>query len=205
VEDAIDRFPPHADAPQTVDALTSLKTKLKLIDGWRNTYPAKVKYSFRVGQTTTESRLDRIYIKEELIRYSHTWEIRQTGISSDHKLVSMRLIDPRIPYLGKGRFAIPNSLLNHKPLIKKIDEIGCSYHLKLEALETTERNDVNNAQTAHKNFKDTIVHCIREYAKTVMPKIQNKINSLEKDLENIRDNAEADKESNRITAALIDE
>lgn len=61
VEEAMDRLPMRSDTAHSVDALDDLKCLLNLEDGWRNTYPDSLKYTFK--RTTQQghihhSRLD---------------------------------------------------------------------------------------------------------------------------------------------------
>lgn len=46
VEDAIDWLPPRADPAEALDALDSLKRQLRLLDGWRNTFPDTRSYTY---------------------------------------------------------------------------------------------------------------------------------------------------------------
>ncbi|KAJ6458145.1 hypothetical protein C8R47DRAFT_1246697, partial [Mycena vitilis] len=46
VEDAMDRLPTKADAAASVAALDDLKTYLRLMDGWRETYPTTLAYTY---------------------------------------------------------------------------------------------------------------------------------------------------------------
>ena len=45
VEDATDRLPPHPDPPLITEALTNLKTKLNLTDGWHCSNPPQTEAS----------------------------------------------------------------------------------------------------------------------------------------------------------------
>ncbi|KAK0494944.1 hypothetical protein EDD18DRAFT_1058202, partial [Armillaria luteobubalina] len=47
VEDSIDRLPAKEDAEEAVLALDELKTKLRLYDGWRQTYPSERNYTYQ--------------------------------------------------------------------------------------------------------------------------------------------------------------
>lgn len=46
VEDSADRLPPHQDPLGTVNSLSSLKTYLNLIDGWRRENPTEINFTF---------------------------------------------------------------------------------------------------------------------------------------------------------------
>ncbi|KAF5367782.1 hypothetical protein D9615_010499 [Tricholomella constricta] len=153
----------------------------------------------------TDEPINPIYVKEDLLRYTHQWEIAQTGLSTDHKLVSVRLINPIAPYIGKGRYAISNALLLHKKLFSQILELGRDFQTKLSELENKPRDHENNPQREHKIFKDKVVTAVRKYAKTVIPKLQKNIESLGKDMQELLDDTNISDEDKRTTAALIDE
>ncbi|KAF5376899.1 hypothetical protein D9615_007204 [Tricholomella constricta] len=205
VEDSLDRIPARSPPTAPTEALGNLKSKFDLIDGWRHNYPSTRKFTFRTEGGDSQSRLDRIYIRENLIRFSHQWEISNIGISTDHKLVSVRVLNPAAPYLGKGRYAIPNTLLKHKTLVNEIIGLGLQYQTKLTELVNKPRDKENNPQREHKDFKDKVTLTIREYAKTVMPKIDRSIKNLEKDRDELLNNSEIAEDDKRTTAALIDE
>ncbi|KAF5382437.1 hypothetical protein D9615_002719 [Tricholomella constricta] len=205
IEDSMDRLPARAPPQAPTEALSSLKSKFGLVDGWRQTYPTTRKFTFRTENGDSQSRLDRIYIAENLTRFSHQWEITNTGISTDHKLVSVRLLNPAAPHLGKGRYAIPNTLLRHKDLVNQITELSMLYQTKLDELDNKPRDENNNPQREHKIFKDKLAATIRKYAKSVMPKIQKTINNLGKDRDELVNNAEINDEEKRTTTALLDE
>ncbi|EJD51082.1 hypothetical protein AURDEDRAFT_160225 [Auricularia subglabra TFB-10046 SS5] len=67
VEDALDRFPTklsRIDAPETFD---TLKRYLRVHDGWRKSNPTKIEWTWRNADRTAMSRIDRIYVTEELL------------------------------------------------------------------------------------------------------------------------------------------
>ncbi|KAF5373350.1 hypothetical protein D9615_007466 [Tricholomella constricta] len=69
VEDSIDRMPAKVPPQAPVVALESLKRHFSIVDGWRQTYPSTRKFTFRTERGDSQSRLDRIYISETLLRF----------------------------------------------------------------------------------------------------------------------------------------
>ncbi len=64
VEDSLDRLPAHSDQENTTDALDNLKQLLGLEDGWRNTFPQKIAFTYlQSNGSKSQSRIDRIYYK----------------------------------------------------------------------------------------------------------------------------------------------
>jgi hypothetical protein len=62
VEEALDRLPHHRDAQNVSDAMSALKEKFDLCDGWQYTYPDFLNYSFLQKSPGSPSRIDRIYV-----------------------------------------------------------------------------------------------------------------------------------------------
>ncbi|EPS92843.1 hypothetical protein FOMPIDRAFT_1033882 [Fomitopsis schrenkii] len=102
VEEAIDRLPMKDSTPGAVEALQSLLGKLHLHDGWRITEPSCCDYTFPQRGSTTRSRLDRIYVSQDVLNRSYEWRIESTNIPTDHRLVSVQLTAAEAPYIGKG-------------------------------------------------------------------------------------------------------
>jgi hypothetical protein len=62
IEDAIDRLPVHKDQDDMVEALDELKQTLRLEDGWRNTFPTPLAYTYlQSNGNRSQSRINRIY------------------------------------------------------------------------------------------------------------------------------------------------
>lgn len=89
VKDMLDRLPSHNNNLETVRALRELKADCTLIDGWRYTYPNQKQYMYTQKATKSMSRIDRIYMKEQLLTNSVDWQIvTDTNIDTDHMLTS---------------------------------------------------------------------------------------------------------------------
>jgi exonuclease III len=65
VKDAVDRIPAHEDSVQTVAEWRKLKGLLKIVDGWRETFPDRVEFTYPQKETV-HLKIDRIYLTEEL-------------------------------------------------------------------------------------------------------------------------------------------
>jgi exonuclease III len=75
VEDAVDRLPHHRDGGAVTEAMRNLKRKLKLVNGWRQTYPDTKGYSFLQSATGSQSRIDRILVTDKIFQHSSDWTI----------------------------------------------------------------------------------------------------------------------------------
>lgn len=68
VDDAIDRLPTHNDFLEIVNAFDELKSELGLRDGWRATYPDSKAFTYQqTNGGTSQSRIDRIYVKNQIL------------------------------------------------------------------------------------------------------------------------------------------
>lgn len=132
VEDSADRLPPQTDPQAPVNALIKLKTCLNMADGWRREHPEEMNFSYRSESNLAQSRIDRIYIQEEIVKYTHGWAIERTGLNMDHLLVHMSITNPWLPHQGPGRYAMLAFLLRHEPLMKELNELGKKYHDKAQ-------------------------------------------------------------------------
>ncbi|KAF9780846.1 Endonuclease/exonuclease/phosphatase, partial [Thelephora terrestris] len=159
--------------------LSELTTELDLTDGWRRRNPRKRGYTFTGNG---QSRLDRIYVKEELYQWCTDWKIEHPGFRTDHNMVSVQITSENMPYIGKGRWALPAYLLKNSHIKKRIQERA--KHLQTVVERTSLIGDrANNPQTALKTFKMEIIDIAREYQRTHQPRLENTIRSLQKELE----------------------
>ncbi|KAF9783298.1 Endonuclease/exonuclease/phosphatase, partial [Thelephora terrestris] len=159
-------------------ALSELVTELNLADGWRRRHPTKRGYTFTGNG---QSRLDRIYTKEDIYPWCTDWKIEHPGFKTDHNMVSVQITSENMPFIGRGRWAIPTNLLKHKLLKKQIQELA----MKMQAdVERAPRDRATTSpQMALKTFKTEAVRVVRDYQKTRQPRLENAIKSLQKELE----------------------
>ena len=169
-----------ADPPAARDALSELNVELNLVDGWRRRHPHKRGYTY-VG--ISQSRLDRIYTKEDIYPWCTDWRIEHPGFKTDHSLTSVQITSENMPFIGKGRWAIPVNLLKIKDLKRKTQELAKELQNKIEQL-TLEGQLAHDPQLALKEFKIEIIGLYRNYQRTNQPKLENTIKSLRRELEN---------------------
>ena len=168
-----------ADPPAARTALSQLVTELNLADGWRRRHPKKRGYTFTGNG---QSRLDRIYTKEDIYPWCTDWGIEHPGFKTDHNMVHMQVTSENMPYIGKGRWAIPVNLLKNKILKKKVQELA--KQMQLDSTMTPPGTATTaDPQRALKTFKKKVVETFREYQRTHQPKLENAIKSLQKELE----------------------
>src|SRR5271156_502072 len=204
VEDAIDRIPSHLDNGNAVEALCNLKNKFKIVDGWRHNYPNSKAYTFLQQATGIQSRIDRIYVTENIMKNSFEWNIETSGILTDHKMVSTKITSPKTPYIGKGRWTMPLTLLKNKHMMNKIQEKTLELEAELNS-NTMLRTNTYNLQTLWKSLKNEIINIARNQAKITIPKLEKEIKDLEEKLKLIQNDPNADEPSKMLDSLQIEE
>ncbi|KAJ7222446.1 hypothetical protein GGX14DRAFT_532294 [Mycena pura] len=116
VEDERDRLPHHPDDARVVTAFLRLKRLLGLCDGWRDTNPDELAYTYvSTRKDPTLSRLDRIYVPPAAMKFSRNWEISDAlGKLTDHKMITVTINAPGSPFIGPGRYTLPLFLVHDK-------------------------------------------------------------------------------------------
>ncbi|KAI1781819.1 Endonuclease/exonuclease/phosphatase [Ganoderma leucocontextum] len=171
VESSDDRLPMHWDDQEATNALRDLRLVGDLTDGWRNENPRNREYTYMQMSTTSQSRIDRIYVTKQLESKTTDWEIRESGIQTDHRMAITAIANYRTPHIGKGRWSLPKTLVNDQILMGKEE-------LRIIVTRTTEENP----QAAYSRFKKEVVTEARRRAKQRMPKLERKIKRAKKDL-----------------------
>ncbi|KAG1800545.1 hypothetical protein EV424DRAFT_1298107, partial [Suillus variegatus] len=189
VEDALDRLPCRHDNEYATESLAHLKLSLDLRDGWRAENPNSLAFTFAQShrQGGRQSRIDRIYISEDFMPFSKEWQIEPSGIATDHQLISARISDVHMPFVGKGRWTLPLFILKDKRVRDKIIKMGRALQKDIMSSQSN-RSESNNPQIIFKTFKNKVIHLCRDTARKSIPKIQNRINTLKAHLKTCLNN-----------------
>ncbi|KAL7277489.1 hypothetical protein ACG7TL_008410 [Trametes sanguinea] len=210
VEDAIDRYPVSASTPDTsVEALDDLKRHLGLMltDGWRARHGNEKAYTFQrtVNGALTMSRLDRIYVRSDMLRWTRDWQIRPAGVRTDHNLVAAVVTTPSAPETGKGRPVFPMRLLKDKKLAKEMKARGLEATNELTAIRTEGRTETRNAQLVLHELKKAWLEMARKREKSLTPKLTREISELEAELDRTSRNQADEAEAARHMASLTEQ
>lgn len=100
-------------------------------------------------------RLDHIYITKKFHDTATDWKIEQPGIKTDHKMVTVRLTNPNIPYIGKGRWSMTIHILKNKKFIEAVIKHGLEIEENVKTAQV--RTEDNNIQIEYEKFKKDIV------------------------------------------------
>ncbi|KZV92803.1 DNase I-like protein, partial [Exidia glandulosa HHB12029] len=179
VEDAIDRFPAKtndSDAPATFD---SLKRYLRISDGWRETFPSTVEYTWRDPARAKLSRIDRIYMTRSLTLASRNWGIQLTDLNrNDHSRVSVELVNMDAPYIGPGRWTMRENLLEDEDFLEAVDTAG-KYAMDRIALLGDSRTEEHNIQTIYRDFKTAVVRAAKRHQRELNCRRNKKLDTLQ--------------------------
>jgi len=182
IEDPLDRLPAHCDSPSTIDNWQSLKSHLSLADGWQVTFPGSPGYTFAqsVGQGGHQSRINCIYVQEDMLHFCKDWEIGPAPLHTDHQLISVRLSKQSMPFIGKGRWTLNPTLLRDTQVKNSLIKEAIKLRTSLDHCETMRTNQIN-PQTIFQAFKDNAVAILRNRAKKVIPMARLRIERLKED------------------------
>ncbi len=193
VEDAIDRLPVNEGPDQSIAALDDLKSSLGLMlaDGWRLTYPNNREYTFHrgSGEGAVFSRLDRMYVAPTIFDGAREWRVCESGVKTDHSLVSVQLTAENTPVVGPGRPLFPLQLLRDRKLARSIKARGLNAMRELTDLETYgHRSGERNAQKILHSFKIDAMKLARTRECEVVPKLLAEIRECESELRKLKAN-----------------
>jgi exonuclease III len=184
VEDAIDRLPSHPDDKATVTALRTLKHSLHLLDGWRCINETTKAYSYTSRSNNAHSRIDRIYASSAIIRNSANWLADTPGaFDTDHRMVSVQVVHAKMPFIGKGRYAIPAQMCKDKKFVKEALRLAKELEGDSEKISRDNRAEPHSTrQGLLKKFIDKVVDYAKARGKEMAPRIDREIKELEAQL-----------------------
>ncbi|KJA26902.1 hypothetical protein HYPSUDRAFT_132204, partial [Hypholoma sublateritium FD-334 SS-4] len=205
VEDALDRLPPHRDPPAPTEGLTNLITALDMTDGWRETHPDTLQYTYSqsLRQGAAHSRIDRIYIRRDGLKFSNNWEISTPGIPTDHQLVSAQITDAVLPFIGKGRWVFPSHLINNKKAMRALTSLCRKAETAMN--EIAVRTDELNPQTIFDNLIKDIKDTATLEARLATSNLDKEIRNLETERDIATNDETKSVEARQITTALLQE
>jgi hypothetical protein len=193
-EDAIDRMPARNDPEAVVRSLQNLKSLLNIKDAWRESFPDSVQYSYMQNKKI-HSRLDRIYMTDQLAETAVGWKMEPSGIkNTDHDLVSVVLTDPMAPDIGKGRWTLPIYLLKDRIFISDAIELGNKAQTSMTHMKLSGRSESKNAQTIFAKFKMDLGERAKDRDNEIVPKIVLEQKKTEKELKQLNEQYEKDAE-----------
>ncbi|KAI9064310.1 DNase I-like protein, partial [Trametes sanguinea] len=191
VADQLDRLPMREDDSEAVNALREFRTHLLMVDGWRAENPGQRAFTYQQQATASQSRIDCVCVRRGIVHEAHDWAITEAGIPTDHKLTSVSIADYGAPFVGNGRWAMPDHLLDDVEVVKAMKDEGAKLCDAISRIGV--RTEAVNVQLAYANFKTALAKRIRDRARVKVPKMKAKLDKLRGALEGVL-NAVADAE-----------
>ena len=180
VESPVDRLPEHGDDRGATDALQALTRTGNMCDGWRRENPTERDYTFSQTSTSSQSRIDRIYISREIEGKTSGWDILGPGVPTDHRMPVAAIANYRTPHVGRGRWSMPTSLLHDQHFMDKAALLGRKLNDDLQ--DMVNRTPGRNPQTIYHTFKEELISIARARAKDRIPKLDRRIKETKDDL-----------------------
>ena len=150
-----------------------------------------------------QSRIDRIYATAKIIKTAVDWEVTTTALNTDHKIVSVKVMDQKAPYIGRGRWTMPLHMLKYTALIKEIQILGAELEQKIDSGQ--QRTSVVNPQVHFQSFKNEIAKITRAKAKVEVPKMNLQIQHLQKEREDLLKGQTTDTVETQLSLGLLEE
>ncbi|EPT02323.1 hypothetical protein FOMPIDRAFT_1101618, partial [Fomitopsis schrenkii] len=186
VEEPGDRLPMRDDANPPVQALKTLLRWLELTDGWRMSEPTTKDYTYPQRGATSRSRIDRIYVTQDLLQASTDWDINTTAIPTDHRLVTARISTENAPFIGKGRWVMPAHIMLDQQYIEEIIKLGKEAIEEAQRTLNLTRTRERNPQKVLKQFKTEAAQRAKERLKRRVPVLKAAIKTLKDTLMGIQ-------------------
>ena len=196
VESEIDRRPSHPDDPDIVNEMNRLKIELGLIDGWRRANPHDREHTWS-GHTsdndTSFARINRIYISETISMRTNEWDIIDTTKSlTDHKGVTVKILEPEAPFLGKGEQRFNVNIINSQHFrdnalkaLTKLDTELQNYrakanHVREDKHKLNRLRESTNPQISWTRYKRRLMTLSKEASEMRKKAIAKERNELER-------------------------
>ncbi|EJD51679.1 hypothetical protein AURDEDRAFT_120944 [Auricularia subglabra TFB-10046 SS5] len=204
VEDDTDRIPVrYAGVDACRQRFQALTTRLRIRDGWRAWNAGKVEWTWRRPGTFERSRLDRIYVSRSWLNDSRDWRTEMAMSSTDHYLVSVDLTNKLCPEVGRGRRAIPNSIIEDSTFQEEIHPSVMDLARDVEHARLHRSID-NNPQTVLDTFKKSIGQAAVNRAKAVGSQAKRAVRQLNKERLAAQNDASLNEEEKRSRVQTLE-
>lgn len=144
VEFAEDRSPPRRDNQEIVNLMKELRNQHKIVDGWRCSNKEASDFSYiHDVEKGIMSRIDRIYVKNKVLKDFINWEIDNSLEISDHAIVKVMRLRKNQPFIGQGLERMNAEMVDNPVFRKRTSKILVKLQKEIEYYE----NEINKART----------------------------------------------------------
>jgi endonuclease/exonuclease/phosphatase family metal-dependent hydrolase len=202
VEQELDRFPHRKDDEKVTKNWLKIKKKHKLIDGWRVHNELNKSYTYMQPASNSMSRIDRIYLNDEIYPYGYNWSHINSAKLSDHDMVAVDILKSKLPYIGEGLWRMNQDELNDERVKKATDEV--LKRTEIEMKRIIEENE-ETIQEVWAEAKEDIKRLTIEAKKIRQRNLEKKKEKMKKEIdEKLKEiNNEVQAENNKNIDELI--
>ena len=154
VESPMDRYPQREEEKDVLKEWEKIRKKYKLIDGWREHNQTTREYTYSQKAMGSMSRIDRIYLNNEIYPYGYNWQQTTSAKISDHELVLVDILKKELPYIGKGMWRMYQDNIDNLRTKKKIETLLKTTKERMEKIKQAEGNE--SIQRTWKETKENI-------------------------------------------------
>lgn len=128
--------------------------------------------------------------------------IEDSGVETDHYMVTVQLVDKDLPYIGPGRWTLPIWLLEDKTFKKQLRALCKTLEYDIRRAI----NDGRRVQTLFKTFKKELTKLAHtRLEETATPKVEKYLRKLEVQLRQTLADDNLDFDEKCISGAIIQE
>ncbi|KZV99541.1 hypothetical protein EXIGLDRAFT_605522, partial [Exidia glandulosa HHB12029] len=178
-----DRFPAHLNDTDLSIEFLELRAYLEVDDGWRLSNPGKTGFSWRCADRSKHSRIDRIFVTQDIVLGCRNWKIWDNAFcpGTDHSAVSVELVHLKLPFVGEGRATMRPWHTKIAKLMQDAASRGMEMMDALDARPTQERDPLDNIQTRWPTFKDENLKSAKAHAREISQKETRMLAALAND------------------------
>ena len=198
VEHELDRFPHRTDKGNVIEKWKKIKKKMKLVDGWRLHNELRKDYTFIQEKTQSMSRIDRIYLDNEIYPYGYNWNHVSSANISDHDMVTVEILKKKLPYIGKGIWRMHQDDVEDETVKKESKELLTRVRNEMREIKESQRQGIQELWMETKEDIKQIVIRIKKNKRKDLEKNKKKLKrKIAEKLEEIGNEIEELKEKNK--------
>ena len=204
VEEELDRFPHRKDDKKVSDTWNKIKHKNRLIDGWRTHNELSKEFTFIQPVTNSMSRIDRIYLNDEIYPYGYNWSHIDSAQLSDHDIAKVDILKHKLPYIGNGIWRMQPEDIEDEDIRKLTDELLRRTEEDMKRIKEKKEQGIQELWVDTKEDIKRITENARKQKKKQLNEKRKKLNKkLEKKLKQLsNDNTEMNEKHKKEIAKL---
>ncbi|EJD33235.1 DNase I-like protein, partial [Auricularia subglabra TFB-10046 SS5] len=188
VEDSLDRFPTKLNPIDAPSSFSNIRRAWGLHDGWRKTFPDKIEWTWRNKAHKSMSRIDRIYVTDQLLKASREWDITISSLNeSDHSRVLAEIVHARAPETGPGRWTMDARLCKDDEFMDRAEKIAAQHVEDMRKVNPDTRNEEHNVQRIWARAKLEITTIAKKRQRELRSALKSKVNTKMKEREEIKE------------------